>query len=550
MRKFLIAFILILFAVVGAVGFWYWQKNQYSREILKLEILGPEGVQAGDEVEYLVRFKNNGKVRLENPELIFEYPRHSIPQGEKSLRVIKKIDDIYPGEERIESFKARVFGKENDVLEAKAYLSYQPKNLTARYESKTSFTSQIKFVPLTFEFDLPLKAENGEEIKFSLNYFSNIDYILDNLRVRAEYPDGFHFIGANPKPLDGNIWDLPALSQADGGRIEIDGTIGGQEGEQKIFRAQLGIIRDNEFWPLKETAQSVQITEPSLYISQLINGSQNYIANPGDLLHYEIFFKNIGKKPIQKKFLFSKLEGELFDLSSLKSEKGEIGRGDNSVLWDWKQVSTLRFLEPDEEGKVEFWVKVKEDIDKKIENPVLRNKVTIAGTQKVFETKINSKIELAQKVYFQQEFWENSGPLPPKVGESTTYTVVWQVKNSWNDLGKVKVKSTLPKNVKPTGKIFPEDAKFTFDSKSREVIWNIGELKAFQGFDGIPLTFAFQIEFTPESSQKGETPNLIGEAQILGEDTWTSEILQEKADPVDTTLPNDETVSEEQGTIE
>jgi hypothetical protein len=550
MKKFLIIFIIFVFAGIGIAGFWYWQKNQYSKEILKLEILGPEAAKSGDEIEYKVKFKNNGKVRLEEVELIFEYPKQSIPLDSQFLRVTKEIEDIYPGEERIENFKARVFGKENDILEAKAWLSYRPKNLTARYESKTSFATQIRFVPLTFEFDLPLKVEKGEEIKFSLNYFSNVDYVLENLRVRIEYPEGFHFINSQPKALDETEWDLPQLTYADGGRIEIEGTIDGEEGTQKIFRAQLGMIRDGEFWLLKETAQSVQIIEPSLYISQLINGSHTYIANPGDILHYEIFFKNIGKKPIQKKFLLAKLEGEFFDLSTLKSEKGEIGRGDNSILWDWKEVPALRFLEAGEEGKVEFWVKVKEGIDKKIKNPILRNRITVAGTQKVFETKINSKIELVQKIYFQQEFWENSGPLPPKVGKTTTYTVIWQVKNYWNDLEKVRVKSKLSQNVKPTGKIFPEDAKFTFDSESGEVIWNIGELEAFQGDDGTPLTFAFQIEFTPDPSQKGKTPNLIEEAEILGEDTFTEEIIHEKADPVNTTLPDDETVSEEKGTIE
>jgi len=550
MKKFLIISIIVIFTAIGIAGFWYWQKNQYSKEILKLEILGPEVIQVGDEVEYKVKFKNNGKVRLEDPQLIFEYPQHSIPLESEFLRVTKKLEDIYPGEERIETFRARLFGKENETLLAEAWLSYRPKNLTARYESKTTFTTRIGYVPLSFEFDLPLKAERGEEIKFSLNYFSNINYVLENLRVRISYPEGFNFIDSQPKAIDATEWELPPLSYANGGQIEIDGTIEGEEGTQKIFRAQIGIVQNEEFWVLKEIAQSVQIIEPSLYISQLINDTQAYIANPGDLLHYEIFFKNIGKKPIRQKFLLVELDGEFFDLSSLRSEDGDIGRGDDSVLWDWKKVSSLRFLAPEEEGKVEFWVKVKDEIDKKIENPILRDKVTIAGTQKVFEVKINSEIELVQKVYFQQEFWQNTGPLPPKVNEKTTYTVVWQIKNYWNMLDKVKVKSCLPKNVKPTGKIFPEDAKFTYDSQSGEVLWNIGKIEAFQGIKNAPLTLAFQIEFTPTPEQKGKTPLLIEEAEIIGEDTWTSEILQEKANSVDTTLPDDETVKREQGIVQ
>lgn len=551
MNKYFILFILFIMAVVGVWGFSYWQGGEYSKEILKLEILGPKEAQAGEEVKYMVRFKNNGDVRLETPELVFEYPQNAIPAVDTSSRITRQLEDIYPGEEKMIEFVAGAFGKESDILEAKAWLTYQPKNLKARYESKTTFITQIISVPLTLEFDLPLKTEPGEDIEFSLNYFSNMTDALDNLRVKIFYPENFYFISSKPKAMDETEWSPPALSPANGGRITIKGTIEGAEGASKVFRAQLGVIKDSEFILLKETAQTVEVTEPSLYISQLINGSQNYVAKPGDLLHYELFFKNIGKKPIQKKFLFVKLEGDFFDFNTLKSLQGEVGRGDNSIIWDWKNVSDLRFLDAEEEGKVEFWVNIKDSIDKKIENPVLRSEITVAGAQKVLETKLNSKVQFAQKVYYREDVFGNVGPLPPTVGTSTTYTVLWQVRNSWNGLDNVKVKTILPEYVRPTGKIFPEDAKFTYDSVSREAIWNIGTLEAFKGFgEGeAPLTLAFQIEFTPAASHEGQTMILMQEADILGEDVFTKDILHEKAKQVNSGLPDDDSVSDEQGIV-
>ena len=127
-KKSLTIFLIILFLGVGLAGLWYYQKNYYSKEILKIEILGPEYAQAGEEIEYLVRYKNNGNVVLENPELIFEYPRHS---DNKELRWTKKVDDIYPGEEKSVKFRTRLLGKENEIVTAQSWLSYQPKNLKA-----------------------------------------------------------------------------------------------------------------------------------------------------------------------------------------------------------------------------------------------------------------------------------------------------------------------------------------------------------------------------------------------------------------------------------
>jgi hypothetical protein len=550
-KKPLIIFLVVLFLGVGLIGFWYYQKNDYSKEILKIEILGPEYAQAGEEIEYLVRYKNNGNVVLEDPELIFEYPKYSLLQNDEELRWTKKVEDIYPGEEKSIKFKSRLLGKENEIVTAQAWLSYQPKNLKARYESKTTFSTQIKFVPLTFEFDLASKIETGQELQFSLNYFSNFNCELSDLRIKLNYPDGFLFKSSSPQALEKTEWEITSLFQASGGRIKILGEIEGETGDQKVFRGELGIYREGEFIVLKEAAQSIQIIEPAIYISQMVNNSPDYIANPGDLLHYEIFFKNIGKKSFSKKFLLVRLEGEVFDLETLRSDKGETGPGDNSIIFDWKNVPQLSFLDAGEEGKVEFWIKVKdEDSGEEIKNPSLKDRILISEAEKKFEIKVNSKLIVLQKAYFQEEFFGNSGPLPPKVGETTTYTILWQVKNHWNDLNNVKVKAVLPNNVKPTGRIFSEDAKFTFDPASREAIWNIGDVEAYQGIGETPLTLAFQVALIPNLNQEGKTALLVKEAEVTGQDKFTQDILNSKASEIDTSLPADGTVTEQQGIVQ
>ena len=143
MKRKLIIFLILSAAIVGALGFRSWQKNIYSKEVLKLEILAPSEAALAEEIEYLVKYKNNGNVRLEEPRLIFEYPKYSIVEGDV-LRTEKPLDDIYPGEEKTISFKAKLLGKEGEVRLAKAWLSYRPKNLKARYESTTTFSTTIK----------------------------------------------------------------------------------------------------------------------------------------------------------------------------------------------------------------------------------------------------------------------------------------------------------------------------------------------------------------------------------------------------------------------
>jgi len=561
MRK-LLFIIIILFLVLGAAGFWFWQRNYYSKEVLKLEILGPTEAEISEEIEYVVKYKNNGNIRLEEPRLIFEFPEFTLPEEgiprRQEMGPDKLDGAIYPGEERTFRFKARLFGKEGEAKTAKAWLSYQPKNLEARYESATTFTTVIKSASLTFNFDISSKVEGGRDFKFSLNYFSNLDYPLTNLGVKIEYPSGFEFIESTPRSLGKTEWDVPLLNKAEGGRIEIKGRLSGEIKEQEIFRASFGVWIEDQFIPIKEIIKGVEIAKPNIFVFQRINGHDQYIAHPGGVLHYEIFFRNVNEEPFMDLFLVARLGGRAFDFNSIKTESGQWNEADNSIIWDWRDVPKLKFLGQGEEGKVEFWINAKSDwqiagtYDK---NFTLRNNVLISNIKENFETKVNSKLVISQKGYFQDEVFGNSGSVPPKVEEATTYTITWQVKNYYNDLRNVKVKATLPSNVSLTGKIFPEQesSKFAFDTASREIVWTVADgpgLAAGTGVLNSPPSIAFQVSLTPLSAQKGQVVPIINEARIIGEDQWTETVLVSIDSAIDTTLPDDLTVSEQQGIVE
>jgi len=559
--KKVIFFIIILTILVGAAGFWYWQRNPYSKEILKLEILGPAETDISQEIEYTVKYKNNGNIRLEELRLIFEFPEHALlAEGTTKRQEIgpDKLEDIYPGEEKIFKFKGRLFGKEGELKTAKAWLNYRPKNLKPRYESATTFTTVIKPAPLTFDFDLASKVEPGRVLKFSLNYFSSLNYPLTNLRVKIEYPSDFEFLESIPRSLGKTEWDIPLLNKAEGGRIEIRGKLSGELREQKFFQASLGIWLDDEFILLKEITKGVEITKPTLYVFQRINSYDEYIASPGEVLHYEIFFRNVGDEPFSDLFLVARLDGKAFDFDSVKTETGQFNKGDNSIIWDWRGVDKLKFLTQGEEGKVEFWLNTKEIFQTagfQEKNFVLKNTVSIAKVKEEFKSKLNSKLVISQKGYFQDEAFGNSGPVPPKVGQATTYTIVWEVKNYYNDLGNVKVKAFLPSNVGLTGKIFPESesSKFAFDNKSREIVWTVSDgsgLAAGTGVLNQPPTVVFQVALTPFIEHKGKILPIINEARITGEDQWTEVILEKIAQAIDTTLPDDQNIQDHTGIVQ
>lgn len=534
-KRFIIAAIIIL-AAIGIGAYLSWQSMSFSKEVLKVEILGPEKTTIGEDVEYVVKIKNNGNIRLESPELIFNYPEGSIiGETESKVKVMSADDlggDIYPGEERSFKFNARLLGKEKDTKVAKVSISFQPKDLKTRSEVSTTFTTILGEIPLNLSIDIASKASTGKALTFRINYSSNVAYPLEDLTCYVELPDDFEFLYSQPQGMDNTQWDIPILNEGGAGKIEISGILNGQSMEQKVFKARIGIWQDGNFILLKEVIKGVEIVAPALYITQKVNNSDSYMASPGDQLHYEVTFRNVGDNSLQDLVLITRLEGEQYDLTSIKAtDGGKYQSGDNSIVWEADKIPELKLLEVGQVGKVEFWVNVKPQWAMKSlndKNPILKNKVTLGEARQEFLTKINSVISAEQKIYSENKYFENSGPYPLETGQTTTLTVEWKAINNYNDIENAKMVTVLPESVTFIGKTYPEGTEITYDEDTSEVVCNIGSLPAGSGVIKDAKICAFQISVQPELAD--EAIILLGSAQLSGIDQWTNKTLTAKTE--------------------
>ena len=58
-------------------------------------------------------------------------------------------------------------------------------------------------------------------------------------------------------------------------------------------------------------------------------------------------------------FLIARLEGRAFDFDTITYNLGQFNKGDNSLDWDWRKISKLRFWGQGEEGQIEIETKEK-----------------------------------------------------------------------------------------------------------------------------------------------------------------------------------------------
>lgn len=522
--------LLLLILLGGALiyGIWSWQKNSYSTDSLRLEIVAPAEAEVGEDIVFAVRFKNNGDVRLEDPILILELPHGSVLIDGTRARITRQLEAIPPGREETMQFNVRLFGKEQELKEARAQLRYRPAGLSATYESETTATVLLSSVPLNLDFDLPSRVESSQKFDFRLNYFSRSNIALTDLRLIVEYPAGFSTFDMRPPSLGLGEWNIGVLSPAEGGRITGEGILRGEVGVSGVFRAKLGMWTGGEFILLKEVVKTIEIVRPRLHISQAINGQVRDVVAQGELLHYEVFFRNVADKPLEDLFLVVNLEGDAFDRDSVNILGGTYSPGTLSLAWEAKDHSFLRKLFPGEQGKVEFWVRSKEDLG---QNQTLRTRVLLSDVRGDFTVKVQSVPEVSQTVSFEDKTFENTGSLPLRVGEETTMTIFWRAVAGANILEETRVMAVLPENVELTGKASPLGASLTFDPSSREAVWSIGTMTSRE-----ERSLAFQVTFSPTPSQRGRGVELIESLTLTSEDSFTGQRASAQGSTVSTSM--------------
>ena len=557
--------IAVVFMVIAI--FFIWRGfTSFDKNGIEIEINGPERVVSGEEIKYTIKYKNNTRMTLENVKLIFHYPEDSISSNQKDIDEIINLSNIEAGQEKEVELLVRVMGLKGEEKKAWTELSYQPLNFSSRYVNEAEFISEIISVPLILDFDLPEKLVSGQSFNFSLKYLNQAEVSFDDVRIRFEYPNGFVFESANEDPLENdNVWHLGKLMAGEQGKIFIQANIQGEENDVKSFKAELGFLKNDEFTTYAETVGALQISSSPLSVTQTINDNDSYIAKAGDKLSYQINYKNTTNVAIKDVIITSKLEGDVLDLTSLELIGASFNGGDRIITWNAGNLSALGYLGPYQEGKVNFTVNVKSSLPIKtysdknftinntvkidsLEIPFGLEDIEIAGQSQTV-TKVSSQINFQAQGHYYDDLIPNSGPIPPKIGETTTYTIKWRLVNTSNDLKNVKVIAFLPPHVTWVNKINPGYADLKYNSQTGQVIWTIGDLQSATGILLPAKEVAFQISITPSLANLGDLVELIGQSKVSGQDDFVGLELISFVKSIDTDLPDDLKIGQKQGKV-
>jgi len=446
-----LSFILVVVVIIGIINFIL------PKTKVEISVSRPETAKAGEEVSYTVTIKNTGTVILKDPELFFNYPPLSLPETTLHERIT--LEDLYPGQEKKLTFNAKLFGVEGEVRKFEVWLNYSTERQPSVRTSKVAqFSTVISEVPIDLVLDLPEKApaypKDKPEFIFRIRYFSFVDETIANLKLSVSFPTDFTFQESIPLTDKGREFEITTLEPLSEGGVEIVGTLpaGYKIGEELEFTAQLSVNLHGTDVLLKKDSAKTVTYEPVFAFSQKINNQERYFPYLGEKLYYEIYFRNVQDTPLRDLSLNTVLDSPLFDLASIEAPSAKFTRGTNFISWDGTNIPELRYLTPGQEGKVEFWITLKENYKPKNiteTNALISNRVVLSGFEKEFRSRVNSLVKITQEGYSSDKygFFNNSGPQPPRVNETTQYTVVWKIENYYNWLEDVTVKASIPSGV-------------------------------------------------------------------------------------------------------
>lgn len=524
---------------------------------IDIVISAPDNLDGGEKIVWEVSVHNRNAKALTGAELNFEYPPGARPFGSaaKNLREKRELGRIEPGEVVKAAFEAFLFGYEGEEKRAWVEFEYQPENSSAILAEERETTTKIVRSPVGVSIEMPQALSSGQEFEMKINYISNARGSLDNLFVKLEYPAGFLYKSASLAPEDdGTLWRIGKLNAGERGTVVVRGTLSGNDQEQRSVNASVVTPEGEELRMYGGGSFTVTLSRPFL---EIVLDSENArtAARPGEIVFVEARFKNNLPIAVQNASVEVRITGRAVDERRIRAVKGGWRAATKSLVWNASSDPALQELATGEEGtlRLEFMFlnppPLRTSADKNF-SAILEARIVpenvppeYAGTdvtgESSLEIKLATDLQLARRGFYFSEILPNSGPMPPKAGEETTFTVVWSLTNSTNDVSGLALKASLPSYMTWKGVVQPSGAKISFNESTGEISWNIDELKAGTGFVRPAEEVAFQVGLIPGADLIGKAPELVGSVSASGTDVFAQTPVEAKAGELTLSLPDD-----------
>ncbi|MFA6422330.1 MAG: hypothetical protein WCV92_02955 [Candidatus Buchananbacteria bacterium] len=569
----LIAILVFLLAIAFA-GFWFFSNltsnTNFTNKNVSLKIESPVDITSGIDEAYSIVISNKEKVDLYDVNISLTYPDgfvigSSSPKSMGEKKNLWKISVLKSGEVQKIDFTGKLRSAINSTQTFKVDMDFKPANVNADYKQEAYLDALISSSDISVLIGGPDKILANQPVEYSIRISNKGNQDLSNVQIVASYPQGFSFASSDVAPDGGsnNVWTIskllavtsstgPTAKSASSTEkvIKIKGSYSqvSDSGNQE-FKVVASLSVNGDYMPQDEKTYMTSVVKDQLDLKIVVNGSaENQPINFNDSLAYTISLKNTGQEDIRDLTIKTNLDTQILDFGTLVDENGGARTG-NTLNWGPKQISKLAKLSPGEDVSINFQIKVKDSsiiTNNAVGKFSVESSAEVSGKKststsaeflaktKVIVNSISSDINInAQARYYSDDNTAlGSGSVNPKVGETSSYNIVWSLSNNLHDISGIEVSAVLPKNVNWDNKQSHDTGDIIYNSKTRKITWTISSLpKSAKGAEA-----DFNVSITPNDNDLGKVLILIPQVNLAAKDVTTGMDITKSVKAITTSL--------------
>jgi len=577
-KNFFILSLVFFILTLGYASYVFFAGgNTVSNDNIDISILGNNFTAGGEELSLVVGITNRNSSSLDLVDLVLEYPKSGRVEeinSEIPTESFRQSLGIIPaGAVRNENLKLVLFGEQGTARALDIRLEYRVEGTNSIFVKRKSYDITISSTPLNLSVDAPLEISQNQDITLKIKETLNSIKSASKILLKLDYPVGFQFISSIPAPtLGNNIWNLGDLAPGVERNISITGKmLDVIDGEEKTFHISSGSqssadksLIDVVFNSLSHT---LTIKKPFIEARLAVNGiyQREYSTNAKTPVQGEIRWKNNLDTRVNDLVIQAKISGNAVNRKTINAQRGFYNSSIDTITWDKNYMNEFSEVNPGDSGSVNFSVSplsLFSAADGILSDPSIKIDISISGKQSVagYATtnlsnsdsgvvRIISDVGFTAKALYYSGTFKNKGPVPPKVEQETTYTVVWSLSNTSNNISKAIARSSLPPWIRFVGPISPSAEDLTYNPSKKEIVWNIGRIGKGVGIIAADRSVSFQVGFTPSLSQLSTTPVIINDSVLTGHDDFANVDVRASKTSLRTSLDNDPLSPPSSGTV-
>jgi uncharacterized repeat protein (TIGR01451 family) len=528
---------LFILAIVSIAGFYFFNGRFDDQSKVKAEvaITSPDSLASGEKLDLEITYENKENVSIKSGTISVHYPEGFYFQKADPQPNINNntwnISNVPAGTAGKIKITGQLVGELQEDKEFTVFLTYQPVNFNSDFQNVDKKIVKITDTIVTLETKLPDRARSGQEVEYKVKFKNTSTLPLPNVKVLVTYPKEFSVVSAEPEAsISSNIWQFNEIASNTEQEIKIKGSLKGESKQVAEFKFQLGLEEPSGFFNVQvEKTDQITIINPDLSLKL----TAPEFASLGDSIEYKVELENPSDVDINNLEIALDFQNSFFEQSSVTLEK-------------------IEKLKAQDKKTLTYQAKIKKnnETDSNIIKTTAKVKsARIAGENVNFEqtataeTKVKANVEFSSQArYYGDDLTKlGSGPIPPKIGETTSYMIWWDIKAKGGDLKNIEIISTLPEYV---NKVESSTEDLVFDKKNNQVKWTLSSLLAGENKRGV-----FNVYITPTQDQKNKLLILTKETVVNVIDSNTNETISVNIEKITSDLPQDP-VAKGKGVVE